>query len=138
MRAEKEIEKKIKQKEEDIRRLENDLLQARTYIEAMRESLRLIGKSSSTDGADTIRPGSLVDKARAAIRKANAPLHVDKILPLIGKEASKGNKISLSGSLAFYVRQGVIFSRPAPNTFGLLEFEKPPEDGPPDGFGEEN
>lgn len=138
MKAEREIEKKIKQKEEDVRLLEKELIQAKAYLDAMRESLKLIGKSSAINGVDSVRPGSLVDKARAAIRKAGQPLHVDKILPAIGKDPSKKNKISLSGSLAFYVRQGTIFTRPAPNTFGLVEFEQSQGDGPPEGFGEDN
>jgi len=145
MKAEREIEKKIKQKEEDIRHLQesvrhlqSEVIKAQAYVEAMRESLRLISKSSATDAVDTVRPGSLVDKARTAIRKAGQPLHVEKILPQIGKDLSKENKVSLSGSLAFYVRKGIIFTRPAPNTFGLVEFEKPQGDGPPDGFGKDN
>jgi hypothetical protein len=137
MKAQKEIEKKIRQKEEDVRRLENELLQTRAYLDAMRESLRLIGKSSGANESDSLRPGSLVDKARTAIRKAGEPLHIDKILPAIGKELSKKNKISLSSSLAGYVREGFVFTRPAPNTFGLVEFTKSHSEGPPDGFGED-
>ena len=46
--------------------------------------------------------------------------------------------MSLASSLAAYVRRGEIFSRPAPNTFGLLELghlggEEAEE--PPSGFG---
>jgi hypothetical protein len=46
------------------------------------------------------------------------------------------NRSALSGSIAAYVRKGEIFTRPAPNTFGLLELGNSVE--LPLNFGEEN
>lgn len=49
-------------------------------------------------------------------------------------------EISLASSLAAYVRKGEIFTRPAPNTFGLVELGHKTiieeEAGPPAGFGQ--
>jgi hypothetical protein len=132
MNAQKEIEKKIRQKEDEIRRLEHDLIQAKAYMDALRESLKLISRSSDETMIDSIRPGSLVDQARTVIRKAGHPLHVDKIISGMGKEYSKKFKSSLSGSLGQYVRQGIIFTRTNPNTFGLKEFDDQAPDLPDD------
>lgn len=136
MRAEREIQKRIKQKEEEVGELRQKLVQAQAYLDAMKDSLRLIQKTSGGNGSDSLRPGSLVDKARNAIQEEGKPLHVDKILKLIGKEVTKQNKISLSGSLASYVRQRIIFTRPAPNTFGLIELDET-RDELPEGFGQD-
>lgn len=137
MKVEREITKKIRQKEEEVISLKQQLLQAESYLEAMKESLRLIQKTSGGNGTDSLRPGSLVDKARNAIREAGKPMHVDNILKKIGKDLTKDNKTSLSGSLGNYVRQGIIFTRPAPNTFSLLEFDDPSQDDLPDSFGQD-
>lgn len=135
MSAQREIEKKIRQKEEEIRELEQRLYQARAYADAMRESLRLITKASDLSMSDTIRAGSLVDQARAFLKRTGKAVHVDKILQGIGKENTKQNKVALSGSLGHYTRQGIIFTRPAPNTFGLKEFEDQLPDDLPEDFG---
>ena len=65
-------------------------------------------------------------------------MHVEKLLNAIGKESTKSNKVSLSSSIAHYVREGIIFTRPAPNTFGLKEFEKTDHDDLPEDFGKDS
>lgn len=73
-------------------------------------------------------------KARDALLKEAKPLHIDDLLKAIGK--TKEHKASVSGSLGNYVRKNEIFTRPAPNTFGLKEFdESQPEEEPPEDFG---
>jgi hypothetical protein len=71
-----------------------------------------------------LRPGTSVDKAYRAIKTAGKPLQINEILKAIGRTADKKNRLSLSGSLAHYVRAEEIFTRPAPNTFGLMELER--------------
>jgi hypothetical protein len=51
-------------------------------------------------------------------------MQINEILRAIGRTADKKNRLSLSGSLAHYVRAEEIFTRPAPNTFGLIELER--------------
>jgi hypothetical protein len=90
-----------------------------------------------------LRAGSEVARAREAILKAAKPLHVDEILKALGKPVNHNNKASLSGSIATYVRKHMVFSRPAPNTFGLIELEVDApevvlEDDPPPNFGAMN
>ncbi len=79
-------------------------------------------------------------QARDAIAAAGKPLHIAELLPAMGKENTQQNRLSLGGSLARCVREGVVFSRPAPNTFGLLsmpETSPPPmQEKLPEGFGQ--
>jgi hypothetical protein len=95
-------------------------------------------QNTTSNPRQALRPGSAVAKARDAIKKAGKPLHVTEILHAIGSEVDKKNRISLSGSLFGYVRRGGVFTRPAPNTFGLQEFQNArmrAEAEPPLGFG---
>lgn len=48
-------------------------------------------------------------------------LHIEELVKAIGKEPTRDNRVSLSGSLNSYVKKCQIFTKPAPNTFGLLE-----------------
>ncbi len=135
MKAEKDIEKRIKAKQDEVQQLKESLGKAEAYIEALQESLRLIKKTSDPNSG--VRPGSMIFKARVALRREGKSLYIDELLKRMGMEVNKKNKISLSGSLGSYVRQKYIFTRPAPNTFGLIEFDSMDEDlgEPPEGFG---
>jgi len=63
-------------------------------------------------------------------------MHITELLEAIGKPGDRMNRSALGGSIAAYVRKGEIFTRPAPNTFGLLELGNSVE--LPLNFGEEN
>lgn len=138
MRVERDLEKKIKQKIEEVQQLRENLYKAESYLEALQDSLKLFKKTSNAESNESVRPGSMVDKARKILLEANKPLYVGDILKGMGKEVNKGTRASLSGSLGSYVRENFIFTRPAPNTFGLIEFEDESEGDIPDNFGLEN
>ena len=125
MRAKIEIEKRIKRKEAEIAELRKQLEQAEAYLQGMADSLKLFPKEGESDEDDgpTLRSGSDLEKARLAILKAGKPLHIKDLVLAIGKEPTKENKTSLSGSIGAYVRREIIFTRPKPNTFGVTEFE---------------
>jgi hypothetical protein len=97
----------------------------------MTDSLKLFPKDGETEGdsVSVLRAGSQLAAARDAIRVAGHPLHISDLLTAIGKEPTKANKLSLSGSLGDYVRKQLVFTRPKPNTFGLKEMED--DSGPP-------
>ena len=60
------------------------------------------------------------------------------ILRGVGEEETAANRATLSGSLSAYVRKGEVFTRPAPNVFGLVEFATKKTNGtpgPPPNFG---
>ena len=88
-----------------------------------------MGKGNEEDGGPTLRPGSDLEKARNAILEAGKPLHIKDLVVAIGKEQTKENRTSLSGSIGAYVRREIIFTRPKPNTFGVTEFEEASDEG---------
>lgn len=129
------IENKIRKKEAEIRVLEAKVQAARIYVQALND----IRREMDGDTSD-LKAGSMIANAREAIRKAGRPLHVDDLLVAIGRSAE--SKSSLTGSLAAYVRRGEIFTRPAPNTYGLVDLSADDADdelpaSPPKGFGTE-
>jgi hypothetical protein len=142
------IEERLRRKEAEILAFEEKIKAARVYAQALRDVLRLLGEDSATvppeDGTDTVlRAGSAVAQAREAILEKGAPMHVNDILSALGKDMTREARASLIGSISAYVRRGEIFTRPAPNTFGLSELGHPgvvdddatEEDEPPAGFG---
>jgi len=134
------LESKARQKEQEIQGLELSIREAKSYLQALQDMLKMLPRDGDVRGADALRAGSELAKTRDAIRAAGKPLHVSEILAAIGKENTKKNRVSLGGSLAGYVRKGAIFSKSAPNTFGLVELTldaNAQSDGavPPEKFG---
>jgi hypothetical protein len=147
----RELTRKIERKRSEVETWEKEkserealIREGQAYIGALVETLKLLPKETpSATAASALRAGSEVARAREAILKAGKPLHVDEILQALGKPINHNNKASLSGSIATYVRKEMIFSRPAPNTFGLIELEQDTpevtlEDEPPPNFGSMN
>lgn len=120
-----EFQKRIEKKRQEISDLESKIKEANSYLQALLDSMKWLPRDGSDlDGGQTLRPGTTLAKAQDAIRKSGHAMHVADILKAIGKPTDKKNRISLGGSLSGYVRRREIFSRPAPNTFGLIEMEK--------------
>lgn len=131
----KKLEEKIQRKREDIAILERQLGEAKSYLLALQDTLKMMPKAGDAEiAAQALRPGTDVAKAYEILKATGKPLHVNEIVKRMGKETNKENRISVSGSLSGYARRNYIFTRPAPNTFGLVEFEsnnkseEPPED----------
>lgn len=92
-------------------------------LQAVQDSIRALPREAmDASQVRELRSGTAVAKARDLIKSAGHPLHITDILKGLGKPVDTKSKLSLSGSLAGYVREGQIFNRPAPNTFGLIEF----------------
>lgn len=122
-----EFQKRIEKKQQEIRDLELKIKEANSYLQALLDSMKLLPKDAiNSGGKRSLRPGSALAKAQKAIKKAGKPLHVTDILKALKKPPDKKNRVSLTGSLAGYARRGEVFTRPAPNTFGLIELEQPP------------
>jgi hypothetical protein len=112
------------------------LAEAKAYLQAMEDMLKLLPReplNELAEEAHVLRPGSEVAKIADLLKKEGKALHLDEIMKRIGKDEKY--KISLSGSLSSYVRQRKVFTRPAPNTFGLIEFPKQAGGEPPEDFG---
>lgn len=120
-----EFQKRIERKEQEIKELESQIKEANSYLQALLDSMKWLPRDEGDlAGAQTLRPGTTLAKAQEAIRKSGRPMHVADILKAIGKPTDKKNRVSLGGSLSGYVRRREIFTRPAPNTFGLIEKNK--------------
>jgi hypothetical protein len=116
------LQRIVSKKEQEIADLEQRIRDARIYLQAVQDSMKALPREITESGKPReLRPGTAVAKTRDLIRHAGRPLHITDILKGLGKPPDKKNKLSLSGSLAAYVRDAQIFSRPAPNTFGLIE-----------------
>ncbi|MGE0278945.1 MAG: hypothetical protein AB7R40_26430 [Nitrospiraceae bacterium] len=142
MSIRRKFERKIREKESEIQELEKRLMEARAYVSAMQDAMRLVPADGDADGGENggevvIKAGSAMEAVRKALTEAGKPMHIMDLLKAIGKEATPENRASVGGSLAAYVRKGVVFSRPAPNTFGLAEWGRPSGTAfaPPDDFG---
>ena len=139
-----EVQRRIDKKRSEIMILEAQLRDAKVYIQALEDTLKILphdpGEDSGPMTSGHLRPGSKVDRAREAIRSVGRSLHISDLMNSLGIDNTPANRAALSGSLSAYARRGEVFTRPAPNTFGLLEFAvKPKTNGqvnaPPANFG---
>ena len=120
-----EFRKRIEKKQQEIKELESKIKEANSYLQALLDSMKWLPRDEGDlTGSQTLRPGTTLAKAQDAIRKSGRAMHVADILKAIGKPSDKKNRVSLGGSLSGYVRRREIFTRPAPNTFGLIEMTK--------------
>ena len=131
----RKLEAMIAGQQKKIADLERQIAEGKAYLSGLQDSIKLLPQEGgSPDSEAVLREGSALAKARDILRKAGKPLHVEDILKHMGKEVNRNNKGGLGGSIGSYARKGLIFTRPAPNTFGLAEFdsetssEQPPED----------
>jgi|ERR1041385_136184 hypothetical protein len=127
MNPEREIEKRIeKQRRENDEMIEaidfhrRLLAQGQGRLAALQEALQILQKDSGE--AAVLRPDTTLHKVAEILRQAGKPLHISEILPKLGKEVNRKTRAALTGSLGTYIRNKAIFDRPAPNTFGLVEF----------------
>lgn len=139
-----EVQKRIDRKRLEIVDLEARIRETKIYIQALEDTLRILpreGTEQNIASLGELRVGSRVAKARDFLRDAGEPKHVQDILKGIGESTTPQNRAGLSSSLGAYVRENKIFTRPSPNTFGLVEFPPrigTPQQGPPPGFGKDD
>jgi chromosome segregation ATPase len=144
MRA--KFDQKIRKKEQEIHELERQITElqqkvrdAKTYIQAVEDSKRLLPKDDGTehdleDQEDTLKPGSAMAQARDVILKAGRRLHIDEILRAMGRDVTKKTRVSLAGSIASYARNKRVFEKVGPNTFRIIGMVETPQavvPGPP-------
>lgn len=118
------LEKRIKEKEAEINILELRLREARAYLQATQDALRLLVKTHGEQKAIGVRPGSILDQAFNILKEANRPMKIMDLLNALGKEQTHENRQSLVGSVGAYARKGRLFTKTGPNTFGLLEWKR--------------
>ena len=133
---------KIQKKEQEIQTLEEKLRGAKIYVQALQDVLSALSREGDDSQVDAIlRSGSSVAAAREAILRSGKPVNISELLAALGRGVTKEGRASLASSLAAYVRKGEIFTRPAPNTFGLIELghtQEPLNTEPPAEFGKKS
>src|SRR5665213_1617298 len=122
MGARENLQRLADRKMQEIAELENRIAMARVYLQAIQDSMKALPREisiqASAKGESDLRTGTLLARAREAIKRNGKPMHVGAILESIGVENTKNSRVSLVGSLGGYVRKGTIFTRPGPNIFG--------------------
>lgn len=122
--ARDQLQKMLDRKQQEIRELELQLEKAKAYIQALQDTMRFFPKSNGQASDAALRPGTTLAKARDILKAAGKPMYINDLLKALNQPTDKKHKLSLSGSLSSYVRNSQIFTRPAPNTFGLVEMDK--------------
>ena len=142
MGARSQVEKKILAKQQEIAGLEMQIQAANSYIQAMQEVLRLLPKEDVENGETEqrlqLRHGSAMAQTREVLLKTGKPMHIVEIIKAIGRENSKSQRVSISGSLRTYARKNQIFTQVGGNIFGLVEWgtsNGAVREAPPPGFG---
>lgn len=100
------------------------------YLQGMLDMLKFIPRDAVGENGSaphSLRKGGTTAKAYAALKSEGRPIHIKDLVELTGKKATRVNRSSLSSSLSAYARKGEIFTKPAPNTFGLVEFGNGPD-----------
>jgi|ERR1019366_1171846 hypothetical protein len=124
MGARESLQKLIDRKIAEIDNLEQQIRDAKVYLQAVQDSFRLLPKEETSHSAPKeLRPGSVLAQVKDFLKREGSPQHISSILEFLGKPIDKANRTSLTGSLGGYVKEKRIFTRTGPNTFGLIEFE---------------
>ena len=116
-----QVEARLRKKQAEGASYEDKIRAAKAYIAALTDILKIDAGDNQGSAEAKLRPGSAVAQARDIILERRSAVHIDDLLRAMGKEVTRDSKASLAGSLAAYVRKDEIFSRPAPNTYGLIE-----------------
>jgi hypothetical protein len=120
------IERAIRKKEIEILSLEKKIEGHRAFIRGLKESLRYLPTNGVEPEAQAtgLRVGTMIHKVKMILETRNRALHVNEILKALGRPVDAKNRVSVAGSIGGYVRRDEIFTKEAPNTFGLKTFTK--------------
>jgi hypothetical protein len=132
------LQKLVAKKLEENVSLERQIMENRAYIQGLQDSMKFLPRDGSGTADYTLREGSALAKTRDALKAAGVPLPIADILKALGKPLDKAHRTSLAGTLSGYARDGKVFTKTAPNTFGLIEFrtvQPEIEDEIPEDFG---
>jgi hypothetical protein len=120
MGARESLQRLIDRKQAEISDLEIKVREAKAYIQALQDSMKILPREVC-EAQTELRPDSALARIRDFIKNSGKPLHITEILRLLGKGTDKKNRVSISGTLSSYARNRKIFTKTAPNTFGLIE-----------------
>jgi len=131
MGARENLQKLADRKVQEIENLGRQIEMAKSYLQAIQDAIRSLPRDTASIGGTAnersgeLRSGTVLAKTKDVIQMNGAPMHVNEILKALGMEITKASRVSLVGSLGSYVRKGKVFTRPAPNMFGLAGMNSP-------------
>jgi hypothetical protein len=114
--------------EQESAAIERQKTVIQSFIQGMEEAMRLAERSSPAsaaaraDSSRALRKGSMPARAYPVLKTAGRELYLTDLLAAMGLPLIPKNKRGLAGSLSAYARRGDTFTRPKPNTFGLVEW----------------
>lgn len=118
--------RKITKQQTLVAEIEVTLRIERATLATMQDMYKLLPKdgAASTDSSAlaVLRKGSGTSRAYEALKQRGIPMHVNDIANAIGKKPTREVTQGLASSMRAYVMKGEIFTKPAPNTYGLVEW----------------
>lgn len=118
--------RRIEKKRAEIDVQRTNLRIEERYLEAMMDAYKLLPKTGDDSNGSSrptgLRKGSAVGKAYDALKRLGRPAHISEIVEASGHKVTRTATQGLASSLRGYVNDGRIFTKPAPNTYGLIEF----------------
>ncbi len=138
MNTPKKVQNQLKRKTKDLQELESKRLEidiqisaARGAISALEEVMKHFPREDMDgDPSRSLRAGGSVALIYDMLKKHGKPMHITKILETQGKSTDKKSQQATGSQLNSYVREGRIFTRDAPNTFGLKEWDNTANSSP--------
>ena len=124
------LQEKIRRKEQELAELRLRIAAAEAEIKSTKEILAMIVREGALPNrtGNTLQPTSLAGRAYKFLKKEGHPIHLSSILEGIGKANNLKARRALGSQLSSYFRDKQIFTRPAPNTFGLIEWGENQDD----------
>jgi hypothetical protein len=118
--------RRIEKKRAEVEAIRTTLRLEERYLEAMLDAYKIMPRAGE-DGNGAGRPsglrkGSNTGKAYIALKRTGHALHVKDLVEAMGLKVSRTITQGLASSLRAYVNKNEIFTKPAPNTYGLVEF----------------
>lgn len=118
--------RRIEKKRTEVEAMRTALRLEERYLEAMLDAYKILPRSgedtNGTGRPSNLRSGSNTAKAYEALKRAGHPLHVKDLVEAMGQKITRQSTQSIASSVRAYVVKGEIFTKPAPNTYGLVEF----------------
>jgi hypothetical protein len=115
--------RRIEKKRAEVDEMRMKLRMEERYLEAMLDTYKILPRSDSNGSApNAFRRGSGASKAYEALKRVGHPMHVKELAQAIGLKLDRASTQGLASAIRLYLMKGEIFTKPAPNTYGLVEF----------------
>jgi len=132
-KLQKQIDKKmaeITERDSQISALQAENDRDNAFIQGVQESIKAIPDEllctetkRRQSKSRAVKAGSSSEKALTALRELGKPTHINELAVKMGSSISQEAIKNIASSLRQSANNERIFTRPAPNTFGLIEWD---------------